>query len=225
MKSKIFLQLIIFTFAFFAVGMAEAAVPKVPLEQKEVREWAESRGNELLSALSESDMEYKYALLDNLFTGYVDLDFLAKFVMGKYWKVMTADEQLEFRGLFRRYVLEVYKTYPLTLDYRVSFQIFSVQVQPQKAVVAAQIHQEGLPQNDPLQDILVQFDVRRTESGLKLSDLKIGETSLAMTYRGKFYRMMAEDDGEVAWFLEDFRQIIDSLERRNDLARDGEFPY
>lgn len=219
MKSNLFLQVIIFCFAFFCAPSVQAS----SLERQEVIEWAEQRGNELLQALSYNNLEVKYQALDNLFSRYVDTDYIAKFVMGKYWPIMTADEQLQFRRMFKLYALAIYKTYPLTLTDKVSFQIIrAVITGPNTAEVYAQIHFASLPQQDALQDIMVQFNIRESASGLKLVDLKIAESSLAVTYRRKFYQLMQEDDGEVSWFLEDFQQIIDSVERRNaDYVNNG----
>ena len=72
---------------------------------------------------------------------------------------------------------------------------------------------------------MVQFNIRNDVNGLKLVDLRIAESSLALSYRRKFYQLMQEDEGEVAWFLEDFQQIIDSLDRRNEAYLEGELPY
>ncbi len=222
MKSNIFLRVIIFCFAFFCACKTFAA----SFDRQDVTSWAEQRGNELLQALSCQNMETKYQALDKLFSRYVDTDYIAKFVMGKYWKVMTADEQLEFRRLFKRYALAIYKTYPLTITDDVSFQIIrTVITGSNTAEVYAQIHFASLPRQDAMQDIMVQFNIRNDIYGLKLVDLQIGESSLAMTYRRKFYQMMADDDGEVSWFLEDFQQIIDSVERRNELYLEQEPPY
>ena len=146
--------------------------------------------------------------------------------MGKYWPIMTADEQLQFRRMFKLYALAIYKTYPLTLTDKDSFQIIRTVITGQNtAEVYAQIHFASLSPQDALQDIMVQFNIRNDVNGLKLVDLRIAESSLALSYRRKFYQLMQEDEGEVAWFLEDFQQIIDSLDRRNEAYLEGELPY
>ena len=219
MKSNLFLRVIILCFSIFLVQVDAAA----SLEHQEVTNWAEQRGNELLEALSVRDVESKFQAVDQLFNNYVDTDYIARFVMGKYWTSMNSDEQQRFQHMFKQYALAVYKTYPLTLTDNVSFKIVKTTISGEHtAEVYAQIHFASLPQQDALQDIMVQFNIRESTSGLKLVDLKIAESSLAVTYRRKFYQFMQEDDGEVSWFLEDFQQIIDSVERRNaDYVNNG----
>ena len=99
MKSNNFLRVIIFCFAVFLTTEAFAA----PLTRQEASLWAEDKGNRLLAAFAEDNLAVKYEELDNLFLSYVDLDYVAQFVVGKYWKVMTTNEKTEYRQLFRRY--------------------------------------------------------------------------------------------------------------------------
>ena len=38
----------------------------------------------------------KYAMLDDLFLNYVDLNYISKFVIGKYWKDMNKSQQEKY---------------------------------------------------------------------------------------------------------------------------------
>ena len=221
MKSKYFLQVIIFCFAVFFTTTAKAEL----LNSKEAREWAEAKGEQLLQAFSVQNISTKYALLDELFLNYVDLDYVGQFVVGKYWKVMTQEQQLEYRELFRRYALGAYKSFPLAFNYKINFQILKAYVNGSNADVTAKLHFEGLPENDALQNILLGFKLHKGLDGIKIRDLILGESSLILSYRQKFYQMIAADDGEIEWFLEDFRIQIEAMERTNELREEGEYPY
>lgn len=221
MKSKSFLQVIIFCFSVFCSLVAKAE----DFNSKEAREWAEVKGQQLLQAFSVQDLSLKYALLDELFSQNVDLEYVGKFVVGKYWNVMTHEERLEYQELFRRYALGTYKSFPLSFNYKIKFQILKAYVRGSNADITAQLRFEGLPENDALQNTLLGFKLHKGIDGIKIRDLTLGESSLILSYRQKFYQMIAADEGEIAWFLEDFRLQIESMERTNELREEGEYPY
>ncbi len=221
MKSKIFLRLIILSFAVFgAFGVCAAG-----LTRQEASSWAEEKGNLLLDAFAGNDLAVKYARLDELFLNYVDLDYVGKFVVGKYWKTMTPGQKTEYLELFRRYALGLYKTFPLSFNHRIGFQIIRTVVKGNDADVTAQIRFQGMSEQDPLQNLLLEFKLRKTADGIKILDLKLAESSLILSYRSRFYAMIAEDDGDMTWFLEDFRTSVESIERTNQLRLEKEFPY
>lgn len=43
-----------------------------------------------------------------------------------------------------------------------------------------------------------------------ITDIKVAESSLILSYRGRFYQMIADADEEMEWFLEDFELLADS---------------
>ena len=212
MKSKTFLQLIIYCFSILWSFSVAAMSP----QEQEIKNWAQSRGNELLAALKENDLPKKYKMLDDLYGQYVDSNYIARFVMGKYWRRMTDSEQQTFQALFHRYALALYKTYPLDFGNSISFNITNVRDENGRISVYAQIHQQNVSQENILQDILVEFNIRREGSALLLTDIKIAESSLSIAYRNKFYQMMMEDDEEITWFLEDFEVLVRSIETKNE---------
>ena len=60
---------------------------------------------------------------------------------------------------------------------------------------------------------MLEFKVAKTDGKIKIYDLKIGESSLILTYRNRFYTMMTEADEEVSWFLEDLETLTVSNEQ------------
>ncbi len=211
MKCKIFLQLIIYCFMVVLSFSVRASI----FDTQQIKDWAQLRGNELLAALKENNLPQKYKMLDDLYNQYVDSDYIARFVMGKYWRKMNQEEQTKFQELFRRYALALYKTYPLDFGNSISFQITNVRAENGRISVYAQIHQQNISQKDALQDILVEFNIRQDRESLRLTDIKIAESSLSLAYRNKFYQMMREDDEEISWFLEDFDILVRSIEVQN----------
>ena len=214
MKSKIFLQLIIFCFACF-VGLASAAEKINP---KEAEAWANQKGRALLDAFSLQDLKSKYAKLDEMFLNDVDLDYIGKFVVGKYWRQMSKEQQERYIPLFKRYSLSLYKGFPLNFDFDIDFKVTNVKTEKNYTDINTLITLDGEPQNTQNQNsFLVSFRVHKVDGKLKIIDLKLAESSLILSYRGRFYEMIRELDDEMEWFLEDLETITVSAEQQNQM--------
>ncbi len=214
MKSKIFLQLIIFCFACF-VGLASAAEKINP---KEAEAWANQKGRALLDAFSLQDLKSKYAKLDEMFLNDVDLDYIGKFVVGKYWRQMSKEQQARYIPLFKRYSLSLYKGFPLNFDFDIDFKVTNVKTEKNYTDINTLITLDGEPQNTQNQNsFLVSFRVHKVDGKLKIIDLKLAESSLILSYRGRFYEMIRELDDEMEWFLEDLENITVSAEQQNQM--------
>ena len=212
MKSKHFLQLIIFCFGLLSFP-AFAAAP----QPQEAISWAEDKGNLLLQTFQEKDLAQKYHDLDNLFLNYVDLEYIGKFVIGKYWRDMSTEQQAQYLSLFKRYALAVYKGFPLTFQYPITFRINNAVASANYTEVFATIDLGGNFQekeNQP-QKINVIFRLVKNPNGIQIVDLTLAESSLILSYRNRFYQMVAEDEGDMTWFLEDFETTVLSTEKTN----------
>ena len=123
MKRNLFLQLIIFCFVLFlGAKICGASVSKV-----DAKAWVNDKGRELLDTFNEPNLAEKYRRLDKLFVEYVDLDYISKFVVGKYWRQMSPEQQKRYQEIFKRYALGVYKGFPLSFEQKINFEVNSVQ--------------------------------------------------------------------------------------------------
>lgn len=212
MKSKQFLQLIIVCFSLISFSVQAAA----PQPQKAIS-WAEDKGNLLLSTFQEKNLAKKYQNLDALFLKYVDFEYIGKFVIGKYWKEMDKTQQQEYLSLFKRYALAVYKGFPLTFQYPITFSINNAVSSRTYTEVFATINLGGNFQSKENQEqkINVIFRLVENKDGIKIIDLTLAESSLILSYRNRFYQMVAEAEGDMTWFLEDFATMVTSTEKTN----------
>ena len=215
MKSKIFLRLITLSLSLILSLNANAAA----ISSNEAKVWAESKGKELLDTFGQTDLEKRYSALDKMFLEDIDLDYISKFVVGKYWRQMSAEQQQRYQQIFQRYALSVYKSFPLDFDTsKITFDILSVRIEPNYANVRANIHfnqEDQTSQNQTLQNIIVEFRLNKTNDKLRIVDLKLGESSLILSYRSRFYEMIAQSDNDMEWFLEDLETITQSTETQN----------
>lgn len=215
MKSKKFLQLIIFC---LLVSMS-FVLPAEAMTKEEAVRWAEDKGNLLLDTFQEKDLAVKYQKLDELFLRYVDLDYIGKFVVGKYWRQMDENQRQRYQDLFKRYALSTYKSFPLTFDTPITFDITNAVVTPNYTDVYAFIDLGITDENGAPKRFNVMF--RLTEKAgeePRLIDIKLAESSLILSYRNRFYEMIAASDEDIEWFLDDLTTTTESTERTNQMA-------
>ena len=98
MKSNKFLQVITGCVMLVAAGVCRAEDVTV----EEARRFAATKGEELLMSFQEPDLVERYRQLDALFMTYIDIDYVSRFVVGRYWRQMTAEQQKRYRDLFVR---------------------------------------------------------------------------------------------------------------------------
>lgn len=212
MKSKIFLQLITLSLCLIVCFKAQAET----IASQEAKVWTESKGQELLETFGQTDLQKRYQALDKMFLEDIDLDYISKFVVGKYWRQMSEKQQMQYQQIFQRYALSIYKSFPLDFDTsQIRFSVVSVRIEPNYANVRTNIHLNRTANKNGLQDIGVEFRLNKTQGKLRIIDLKLGESSLILSYRSRFYEMIMQSDEDMGWFIEDLEMITQSTENQN----------
>ena len=205
MKSNKFLQVITGCLMLFAASLCRAE----DLSAEEAKDFASTKGKELLMSFQEPDLAERYRQLDALFMTYIDIDYVSRFVLGRYWRQMSPDQRQRYRDIFVRYGLAYYKTLPLDYAKNLTYEIKGVDQEGAFVNVATNVH--VFLGNDS-QDVTLIFRLHKVDGVIKAVDVKVAESSLLLAYRSKFYEMIAQDDGEIEWFLEDLEMLASSLE-------------
>ena len=205
MKSNKFLQVITGCLMLFAASLCRAE----DLSAEEAKNFASTKGKELLMSFQEPDLAERYRQLDALFMTYIDIDYVSRFVLGRYWRQMSSEQQRRYRDIFVRYGLAYYKTLPLDYAKNLTYEIKGVDQEGAFVNVATNVH--VFLGNDS-QDVTLIFRLHKVDGVIKAVDVKVAESSLLLAYRSKFYEMIAQDDGEIEWFLEDLEMLASSLE-------------
>lgn len=202
MKRKIFLQLIIcFLFSSTVFGAMIAS--------NQAQGWVEDKGHSLIKIFSETDLSQKHSKLDNFFINYVDMEYIAKFVIGKHYKDMSPEQREIYFPLFKRYALAVYKNFPLYFGEEVDFEVVNVLPKDKSTNVFTEIS------ITPEQKIIIEFVLLGSNNQIKIADIKLAEISLILAYRNRFNEMVMQNDGDISWFLEDLEMITKSTEKTN----------
>lgn len=210
MKSNSFLYFIIFC----GILMFSSAVCSKNLSLKDAEKFAYERGNELLSSFDIENEEEKYEKLDSLLLEYVDLSYIGKFVVGKYWREMSSDQQEKYLNLFERYALNLYRGFPLNFSNRVSFEIVGSEAVNDDAMVTAVVMIKGA--EDDEMKVGVNFRLHNNGDKTMIRDIKVGENSLILTYRQRFQEMIKEADEDINWFMEDFELVANSVQKQSE---------
>lgn len=217
MKSKIFLRLIILCL----IGLFSFKAAAEPISDAEAGTWVNEKGQLLLKTFSEPDIRKKYEALDDLFLNYVDLDYIGKFVMGKYWRQMTQEQREMYLPLFKRYSLGIYKSFPLDFALNINFSITGVKIESGYANVVTAIDLDPAAPQEQKKIFIVEFRLNKNNGKIKIIDLKLAESSLILSYRSRFYEMIKNNDDELSWFLEDLEMTTISTERTNQMRLEG----
>ncbi len=197
--------------AFLVPSMVSAQ----SITKEQAEQWATQKGVEIVNIVASTD-ENKYEKLDSIILNDVDIRYIAKFVVGKYWRTMTAEQQDRYLHLFENYLLSIYKTFPLEFkSSEIEFQISDVKLSEKYADIIMPISIQGITTTSNGDDtIYITFRIHKNADKLQLVDLKIAESSLLMSYRNKIYELMEKDEEEIEWFLEDFESWIPNTEEK-----------
>ena len=206
MKRNHFLQLIIFCFYLFASFNVWAN----PDSQSAIT-WVNATGRELLETFNEKDMSKKHQKLDEMFLKHVDLNYISKFVVGKYWRQMNKEQQAKYQNLFQRYCMNIYKGFPLDFKNKINFKVNNADCQSDYCEISTLVD-IGIKNNQEQEQVfVVGFRVHKQDNSWKIIDLKLAESSLLLSYRNRFYEMISAVDGEIDWFLEDLENSLKSV--------------
>ena len=195
-----------------------AFATEVAVKSDEARLWANDKGHELIEALGGNDIIEKHSKLDRMLTEDVNLDYISKFVIGKYAKKMNKEQKRRYSVLFERYVLSLYKQFNLQFDANnIAFSVDGIEEHPKFTVVKCSVDANDLIKNIEgveIERLPIEFKlIRGDKNKIQAVDVEISNVSMVIEYRKKFYQMIMEESEEMEWFLEKFEDKVIANER------------
>lgn len=152
------------------------------------------RGIEFLSnnGLSHEQKTRKFRqLLQDSF----DLDTIARFSLGRYWRQATEPQKKEYVKLFKEMVIDVYSN--RFSDYKgQEFEVAGSQVKGNKDIFV-----ETHIKTDEGQKVQVDWRVRYTNGQYKVIDVIVEGVSMALTQRSDFASVIQRGGGNVEVLL------------------------
>lgn len=128
------------------------------------------------------DQDALYRLVEENITPFVDVDGIARSVMGQYFRQATPAQQKEFARVFKQSLVRTYaKGLTAYEDQKIVFKPFKPGADPQKAQVNVDVHGNGG------QIYPVTFQMQLDKSGQwKVRNLILNGINLGLTFRNQF---------------------------------------
>jgi len=157
-----------------------------------------NRAIELLN--SKTPFAERQARFRELFHDDFDCPGIARFVLGRYWRSATPEEQKEFLKLFEDYVVFVY-TARLSDFGGEQFKINGSRPDQDAVIVSTDVITPGAPMPLKLDWRLVSDD-----GAYKISDVIVEGVSMMVTQRSEFASVIQRHGGQVQELLNLMRQ-------------------
>jgi phospholipid transport system substrate-binding protein len=157
-------------------------------DARDAAAFADQLGHNALAIISgNTSKDDKQAKLEKLFSDNFDIDWIARFVLGRYWKTATPDQQQNYIASYRTFIIKHY-TSNLSDFTDTNFEIAKVRPSDSGGnVVTIRIKR---PQAD---DILAEYTIRaKPGEGLKVYDIVIEGVSMITTQRSEFSSVVSQ---------------------------------
>ena len=166
-------------------------------------DFVRSMGREAIESLTGKDLsaderEHRFR---NILLRSFDMPAIARFTLGRYWRVATKAQQREYVALFEDFVVKAYAI--RFKDYSgESFQVGKVRhINDREKLVTSQIIRAGQP------PVTVQWRVRNSASApYKVIDVIVEGVSMGITQRDEFATVIRNNGGKVEGLLSALRQ-------------------
>jgi phospholipid transport system substrate-binding protein len=157
-----------------------AVVPPRQAAAQDARSFVHTLGQQAIQVLGPHVPEAtRVARFRELFRNDFDLGGIGQFVLGRYWRVATPQEQQEFLALFHEYLVRAYSA-RLGQYSGEQFQVLGARQSGAETIVSSQIlRASGAP---------VQVDWYLVDGGgrLLITDVYVGGISMKVTQRDEF---------------------------------------
>lgn len=130
-----------------------------------------------------------------------DVDGIARFVLGRYWRTASASERQQFEQVFDRYMVDVYWGH---FNQYTGQRFVVTQDRPignGTALVASQIIQPN-----GRQPVSVVWRVAKRDGQYRITDVSIEGVSELLTYREEFGSVISENGGNVTSLITQLQQ-------------------
>lgn len=135
-------------------------------------------------------------LLNNAF----DLPRIARFTLGRYWRVATDAEKAEFVELFEKFVIQAYSARFQDLSGKKLTVIQSREVSATQALVLSEILMPGKP------SVKINWRVHSKDTQHKIVDVMVEGISMSVTQRDEFAAVIRQTGGKVDGLIKALRR-------------------
>ncbi len=158
-------------------------------------------GNRALEVLGKNATPaQRVARFHELFREDFDVPGIARFVLGRYWKTATPEQQEEFVKLFEDYIALVYSS-QLAAYSGETLKVTGSRPEPEGAVVASEIIR---PTGTP--PVKVEWHLTDRNGSYKINDVAVDGISMVVTQRSEFAAVIQRNGGQVQVLITQLRE-------------------
>lgn len=163
-------------------ALAVAPVVHAAPTAEGARQMVQDVGDDVLAVLKDDSLTNRAKLeeLIQLLEGPIDIDLVARLILGRHWRAASPEQQAEYLELFRAYALDSIAS-KLHLYQGQQYEITSARVLSERdALVTTRILSDRRP---PLQ---IDWRLREIDGALVAIDVIVENVSLVVTQRSEF---------------------------------------
>jgi phospholipid transport system substrate-binding protein len=200
MRRTVLTAFVLFVVALAPAVLAAAADPAAVIN---------NLGNRALEVLGKNTTPaQRVARFHELFREDFDVPGIARFVLGRYWKTVTAEQQEEFIKLFEDYIALVYSS-QLSAYSGETLKVTGSRADPEGAIVASEIiRPAGAP------PVKVEWHMTDQNGTYKIRDVAVDGISMAVTQRSEFASVIQRNGGQVQGLIAMLREKTGSASGR-----------
>ncbi|MBV9828937.1 MAG: ABC transporter substrate-binding protein [Alphaproteobacteria bacterium] len=166
------------------------------------RGFVQSLGQQAIQVLGPSvPPSQRLVRFRELFHNDFDVPGIGQFVLGRYWRMATPQEQQEFLGLFQEYIVRAYSA-RLGQYGGEPFRVTGERSAAEGTVVTSEIvRSNGAP-------VGVDWYLINLGGQWKITDVYVGGVSMKVTQRDEFASVIQRNGGQVSALLTQLRQKL-----------------
>jgi phospholipid transport system substrate-binding protein len=183
------------------LGILLLAAPR-PASAQDARAFVGKLGQQAIEVLGPSvQPAVRLARFRELFHNDFDMPGISQFVLGRYWRTATPQEQKEFLGLFQEYIVRAYSA-RLGEYGGEPFRVTGSRPNGEETVVTSQIiRQNGTP-------IQVDWYLIGSPGAFRITDVYVGGVSMKVTQRDEFGSIIQRNGGQVGALIAQLQQKL-----------------
>lgn len=168
----------------------------------DARAMIQQTGDKLLAVVNSSaGHAQKQTQLQQLVFQNVDVDGVARFVLGRFWRQATPQQQQEYMQTFRQLLVYAVTGQASTFQ-GASFGVVNAEQQPVGIVVNTTVSVPGKPQSN------VQWVVAMVDGQPKIIDIIAEGTSLRLTERNDYAGVISQHGGQIQPLINAMKQQL-----------------
>ncbi len=156
------------------------------------------------SLVSDTNTTPLLAEVERLLVPVVDFEYIAKRVMGKYYRKATAEERTEFTGVFKNTLI---RTYAKAL---VGFEITGYELlpegrpspKPNKQIVSVKVRSGGSA------TYKLDYYMLQQSNGWKLVNVHLDGINLRLNFKNQFASLVKKNRGDVAKVIANWKAQV-----------------